>query len=524
MSGRTLALAASQSASAAEESSSVSARKTTKTISYKTDSAGNVSTEIHTHVDSSKDHAFAANRKYEERIRILEDDLSNEQHLRKRIEKEKHDFQLQIVALSERLTDSEGGNETQLDINRKRETEIAKLRKLLEDVHMESEQSIHDLRKKHQIAMMDLQEQMQSVSISKEKIVKEKSILQSEIAELIAKIEILSQEKTTIRKIVERLEIQVQEYNVKIEELNKVVVDVTSQRNSLQGGNTDAQRQIHEMKLAIETAIQDKSRFSHQVKDLQTKVESLERIRAAADSHVHGIEHQLKTLTEELHEEHHIRLELERQLAKLKEDGGEWRKRFETESRLHVEDIDDHKKKFSHHISDMNDKIDSLNLKLRNAEQHKVKLQQEIQIFIKDIEVSQVTIREVSSKLVDREKKCDELAARLREMTDLFERADHDNKAKVQDILKLSSDMDRLRLENEGLKRDYGKLSDEHRLSKSEVDALKRRLLELDNENRKLANEREELARAFKDSDVNRAQAEHRFNSIPCHQLSFWSE
>ena len=503
---------------ASDQSASMSAKKTTKTYTYKTDSAGNVTTEVHTHTDTTSDKSHLATRKLEERIVILEEDLGAEQHLRKKIEREKHDLQLQIVNLSERLTESEGSSETQLDINRKRETEIAKLRKLLEDVHMESEQSIHDLRKKHQISMMDLQEQMQSVSISKEKIIKEKSILQSEIAELIAKIEILSQEKTTIRKIVERLEIQVHEYNVKIEELNKVVVDVTTQRNGLQGGNADAQRQIHEMKVAIETANQEKSKFSHQVKDLQTKVESLERIRAAADSHVHGIEHQLKSLTEELHEEHHIRLELERQLSKLKEDGGEWRKRFENESRLHIEDIDDHKKKFGHHISDLNDKIDSLNLKLRNAEQHKVKLQQEIQIFIKDIEVSQVTIREVSSKLVDREKKCDELAARLREITDLFERADHDNKAKVQEILKLSSDMDRLRLENEGLKRDYGKLSDEHRLSKSEVDALKRRLLELDNENRKLANEREELARAFKDSDVNRAQAEHRFIHIQCHQ------
>ena len=58
---------------------------------------------------------------------------------------------LQIIALSERLTESDAGCEGQLDINRKREAEMAKLRKLLEDVHMESEQNIHILRKKHQV-------------------------------------------------------------------------------------------------------------------------------------------------------------------------------------------------------------------------------------------------------------------------------------------------------------------------------------------------------------------------------------
>ena len=35
--------------------------------------------------------------------------------------------------------------------------EMAKLRKLLEDVHTESEQQIHILRQKHQTAMMELQ-------------------------------------------------------------------------------------------------------------------------------------------------------------------------------------------------------------------------------------------------------------------------------------------------------------------------------------------------------------------------------
>ena len=90
-------------------------------------------------------------------IRILEEDLESEQGLRRRVEREKHELQGQIIVLSERLTEAEGGAESQLDINRKREAEMAKLRKLLEDVHTESEQQIHILRKKHQEAMMELQ-------------------------------------------------------------------------------------------------------------------------------------------------------------------------------------------------------------------------------------------------------------------------------------------------------------------------------------------------------------------------------
>merc|ERR1712168_1441279 len=140
----------------------------------KTDASGNVSKEVHTHVDSSSDTSHVAMKKLEERIRILEEDLDSEMSLRRRVESEKQGYQMQIIQLSERLTEAEGGAESQLDINRKREAEMAKLRKLLEDVHTESEQQIHILRQKHQTAMMELQEQIERVSRDKEKVVKEK--------------------------------------------------------------------------------------------------------------------------------------------------------------------------------------------------------------------------------------------------------------------------------------------------------------------------------------------------------------
>ena len=53
-------------------------------------------------------------RKMEERIHILEEDLESEQHLRRRVEREKQELQMQIISLSERVTEAEGGTENQL--------------------------------------------------------------------------------------------------------------------------------------------------------------------------------------------------------------------------------------------------------------------------------------------------------------------------------------------------------------------------------------------------------------------------
>ena len=57
---------------------------------------------------------------------------------------------------------------------------------------------------------MEMQEQINVVTRSKDVVSKEKSRLTVEIQELMARIEVLSSEKTSMRKVVEKLEIQVE--------------------------------------------------------------------------------------------------------------------------------------------------------------------------------------------------------------------------------------------------------------------------------------------------------------------------
>merc|ERR1712002_205995 len=234
MSGRALAISASARGMAEDSSSSRQMKKTTKTMVYKTDSSGNVTTHTDVKVEGSSASESAAFRRYEEQIRVLQEDLDSEMSMRRRIEHEKQNLQMQIISLSERLTEAESGSESQLDINRKREAEMAKLRKLLEEVHTESEQQIHTLRTKHQTAMMELQEQIERISREKEKVSKEKSVMKTEISELYAQIEILQSEKISIKKVVEKLEITVNEYHLKIEDLNRSVADMSSAKQRLQ--------------------------------------------------------------------------------------------------------------------------------------------------------------------------------------------------------------------------------------------------------------------------------------------------
>merc|ERR1712002_1328910 len=507
MSGRALAISASARGMAEDSSSSRQMKKTTKTMVYKTDSSGNVTSHTDIKVEGAPASESAAFRRYEEQIRVLQEDLESEMSMRRRIEHEKQSLQMQIISLSERLTEAESGSESQLDINRKREAEMAKLRKLLEDVHTESETQIHQLRTKHQTAMMELQEQIERMSRDKEKVVKEKSVMKTEISELYAQIEILQSEKINIKKVVEKLEITVNEYHIKIEDLNRTVADVTSSKQKLMMEAQEANKKFNEMKLAIEHAGMDKNKFAAQLDELRRAADNEARNRNAAETKITSLERNIKTLMVEIEELRSIKINLEGSIAKWQQENADWKKKYENEARLRVEETDALKKKFTFEINGLNDTLHALEQKLKAAENAKQKLTSEVNVLIKDFEHSQVVVKDITAKFQSSEKTCLDLSAKLKEMTNLYERADKDSKARANDIVKLGNEMDRVKMANETLSKDKGVLADEVKSLKMELDALKKRMADMDRDNRKLAHEREELARAYKDADAGKQKA-----------------
>merc|ERR550532_2688500 len=253
-----------------------------------------------------------------------------------------------------------------------REAEMAKLRKLLEEVHNESEQQIHTLRTKHQTSMMELQEQIER--LSREKVVKEKSVMKTEISELYAQIEILQSEKVSIKKVVEKLEITVNEYNVKIEGLNRSVADMTSAKQRLQMEAQESAKKLNEMKLSLEHAGLDKNKFATQLDELRRAADNEARNVNAANTKIQSLERTIKTLTVEIEELRQLKITLEGSIAKWQQENGDWKKKYENENRLRVEETDALKKKMTVEVNSLTDAVYQLEQKLKAAENAKAQL------------------------------------------------------------------------------------------------------------------------------------------------------
>jgi len=446
----------------------------------------------------------------EDKIRLIQDDLESERELRQRIEREKADLSVQVIQMSERLEEAEGGAESQFNINRNRDAELLKLRKLLDDVHLESEEAAHLLKKKHQEIINDFQEQIEILGKAKSRTEKEKSKLQAEVYELLAQVEAISKEKFLSIKQVEKLEITVTELNVKIEELNRTVVDITSHKARLSQENVELIKDVQDLKLNIESVSYSRQQLATQLEDARRRLEDDERRRQLLEASLHQVETELESVRVQLEEESEARLDLERQLVKANAEAQAWHGKYDAEALARAEEVEELRRKFTARIQEQEEHIETLLVKVNNLEKQKSRLQSEVEVLIIDLERANGTARELQKRVDQLERTNLELKTRLEETIQLYETAQRDIRNKQAEIVRLNNELDKTKDQRDTLARENKKLGDELGDARSTISELTRRYHELEIELRRLENEREELTAAYKEAEAGRKAEEQR--------------
>ncbi|XP_035784903.1 paramyosin, long form-like [Anopheles albimanus] len=483
---------------------------TTKTSKYTYRSSGGGTADVS--IEYSAD--LSALSRLEDKLRLLQEDLESERGLRQRIEREKADLSVQVIQLSERLEEAEGGAEGQLEINRKRDAELTKLRKLLEDVHLESEETAHILKRKHQEIVSDFNEQIEALTKAKQRVEKEKSKLQAEIYELLSQVESVSKDKQISIKTIEKLEVQVTELNIRIEELNRTVVDITSHKTRLSQENIDLVKSVQDLKLSVESISFSKTQLNSQLEEARRRLEEDDRRRSMLESSLHQVETELESIRLQLEEESEARLDLERQLVKANGEAGTFKSKYEAECMARTEEVEEIRRKYTVRITESEEHIESLQARLSKLEKEKSRLTSEIEILIIDLEKANNGIREYTKRIEILEKTNIEIKTRLEETIALYDASQRDLRQRTADFQRLSHELDKTREQKDQLGRDNNKLQSELHEARSNVTELTRRLHEYEIELRRLENEREELTAAYKEAEAGRKAEEKRAQAL----------
>merc|ERR1712080_696324 len=152
------------------------------------------------------------------RVEELEEELEAERQARAKAERQRSDLARELEGLGDRLGEAGGATAAQIELNKKRETEVGKLRKDLEEAHIQQETTLIGLKKKHQDAIAEMSEQIDQLNRMKTKIEKDRTHIMHEIADVRAATDEVVRSKASGEKSHKNLLAQLNDLGKKVEE------------------------------------------------------------------------------------------------------------------------------------------------------------------------------------------------------------------------------------------------------------------------------------------------------------------
>merc|ERR1712083_288769 len=227
------------------------------------------------------------------RVEESEEELEAERQSRAKAERQRSDLARELESLGERLNEAGGATHAQVELNKKRENEIQKLRKDLEEAHIQHETTLIGLKKKHQDAVAEMSEQIDTLSKMKAKIKKDKSQLMHEIQDVRAATEEIIRSKASAEKSTKNLVGNLNEANKKVEEANLTLGDMDGAKRKLAAENADHLRQLQELENNAQLMAKYKVQLMSQLEEIRRVADDEAKERQSLLSKFKNLEHEL---------------------------------------------------------------------------------------------------------------------------------------------------------------------------------------------------------------------------------------
>uniref|UniRef100_A0A452J0W6 Myosin motor domain-containing protein n=1 Tax=Gopherus agassizii TaxID=38772 RepID=A0A452J0W6_9SAUR len=320
------------------------------------------------------------------RIEELEEELEAERAARAKVEKQRSDLARELEELSERLEEAGGATAAQLEMNKKREAEFLKVRRDLEEATLHYEATAATLRKKHADSMAELGEQVDNLQRVKQKLEKEKSELKLEVDDLLSNMEQMVKGKSNAEKLCRTYEDNLNETKTKLDEMTRLMNDLTTQKGKLQTENGEFARQLEEKESLISQLSRGKTSFTQQIEELRRLLEEETKSKNALAHALQAARHDCDLLREQFEEEQEAKAELQRALSKGNAEVAQWRTKYETDAIQRTEELEEAKKKLAARLQEAEEAIEAANAKCSSLEKTKHRLQNELEDIVIDLE------------------------------------------------------------------------------------------------------------------------------------------
>ncbi|XP_006569861.1 myosin heavy chain, muscle isoform X2 [Apis mellifera] len=444
------------------------------------------------------------------RIEELEEEIEAERGSRVKAEKQRSDLARELEELGERLEEAGGATSAQIELNKKREAELSKLRRDLEEANIQHETTLANLRKKHNDAVAEMGEQIDTLNKLKARVEKDKVQYFSELNDMRASVDQLSNEKAAQEKIVKQLQHQLNETQGKLEEVNRTLNDFDAAKKKLSIENSDLLRQLEEAESQVNQLSKIKISLTTQLEDTKRLADEESRERATLLGKFRNLEHDLDNIREQVEEEAEGKADLQRQLSKANAEAQLWRTKYESEGVARAEELEEAKRKLQARLAEAEETIESLNQKVLALEKTKQRLSTEVEDL--QIEVDRATA--IANAAEKKQKAFDKIIGEWKlKVDDLAAELD----ASQKECRNYSTELFRLRgayeegqEQLEAVRRENKNLADEVKDLLDQIGEGGRNIHEIEKARKRLEAEKDELQAALEEAEAALEQEENK--------------
>merc|ERR1719400_701563 len=305
------------------------------------------------------------------RIEELDEELNVERGNRAKAEKSRTMLKKDIEDISSRLEEAGSNTATQVELNKKREGELARLKAELEELNISQEGTLAALRMKHNNTMSDLGEQIDQLNGNKVKSEKDKAGLELDLRDARLDLEDAVKAKAELDKQGKLLQAAIVDANTRLDEMARALNEAESTKKRLQVENQDLNRQIEELENAIANMNKAKISVTTQLEDTKSLSDAESKDRASLLTKYKMMSTDLENLREKLENEAMRKSDALKALSKAQAETQLWKSRFETEGMGRIKELEGARNKLQAKIVENEELVDVLTTKVANAEKSK---------------------------------------------------------------------------------------------------------------------------------------------------------
>ncbi|XP_010005720.1 PREDICTED: myosin-3-like [Chaetura pelagica] len=445
------------------------------------------------------------------RIEELEEEIEAERAIRAKTEKQRVDLSRELEEISERLEEAGGATAAQIDMKKKREAEVPKMRRDLEEATLQHEATAAALRKKHADSTAELGEQIDNLQRVKQKLEKEKSELKMEIDDLASNMESVSKAKANLEKMCRSLEDQLSEIKTKEEEQQRTINDISAQRARLQTESGEYSRQVEEKDALISQLSRGKQAFTQQIEELKRHLEEEIKAKNALAHALQSARHDCDLLREQYEEEQEAKGELQRALSKANSEVAQWRTKYETDAIQRTEELEEAKKKLAQRLQDAEEHVEAVNAKCASLEKTKQRLQNEVEDLMIDVERSNAACAALDKKQRNFDKILAEWKQKYEETQAELEASQKESRSLSTELFKMKNAYEESLDHLETLKRENKNLQQEISDLTEQIAEGGKAIHELEKVKKQIEQEKSELQASLEEAE---ASLEHEEGKI----------